>query len=64
VATYKKRDYTPRLRGRKLEEYGRIMFLERQKLIVSDERRAWILARYPPDEIGSPIIPNLTKKDG
>lgn len=44
-----KRDFSPRL-GRKLEEYHRIIMQERQKLIVSDERLAWILERYPPPE--------------
>ena len=71
MATYRKRDYTPRLRGRKLEEYRKIMQRERAGLFVGPERLAWILKRYPPekewgrgfeplpyDEPTEPIIPD------
>jgi hypothetical protein len=56
VATYRKRDYTPRLRGRKLDEYGRIMLRERQQLIVSEDRRLWILRHYPPHLNGEGVL--------
>lgn len=51
-----KRDYSPKLRGKRLEEYGRVMARERASLLVSAERQRWILATYPPDETGRPDI--------
>jgi hypothetical protein len=45
-----KRDFSPKLRGRALEVYGQVMARERRQLIVSEERRRWILENYPPDE--------------
>lgn len=44
----------PKLRGRRLEEYGRIMARERRGLLVSKERQAWILETYPPADVGRP----------
>jgi hypothetical protein len=37
-----------------VEEWHRLSVEALRELIVSDERRDWILARYPPDEVGRP----------
>lgn len=34
--------------------WHQIILEERAKLIVSDEKRKWILETYPPDETGRP----------
>jgi hypothetical protein len=41
---------------RKVEEWRRLDLEALQSLIVSDARRAWILERYPPNEMGRPGI--------
>jgi len=41
---------------RKADLWHRLDLEARAALIVSDERRAWILERYPPDEMGRPLI--------
>lgn len=50
------KSYSPRLRGKALEEYRKCMQRERQALLVSPERLAWILKTYPPEETGRPGI--------
>jgi hypothetical protein len=37
-----------------VEEWHRLSIEALRELIVGDERRNWILARYPPDEVGRP----------
>jgi hypothetical protein len=45
-----KKDYSPKLKGRKLEVYGQIMAQERKALFVTEERLKWILENYPPEQ--------------
>lgn len=44
------------LQGTKLFEWGLLSRASLAALVVSDERRAWILATYPPEETGRPGI--------
>jgi len=50
------RTYSPKLRGKKLRDYGIVMAKERAKLVVSPERAKWILEHYPPSETGRPDL--------
>jgi hypothetical protein len=45
----RKHDYSPKLKGRKLEVYGQIMAQERKALFVTEERLKWILEHYPEE---------------
>jgi hypothetical protein len=44
------------LSGTKLLEWGLLSRASLTSLIVSEERRAWILETYPPEETGRPGI--------
>ena len=44
------------LQGTKLYEWGLLSRASLATLIVSDERAAWILSTYPPEETGRPGI--------
>jgi hypothetical protein len=44
------------LQGTKLYEWGVLSRASLATLIVSDERRDWILETYPPEETGRPGI--------
>jgi hypothetical protein len=44
------------LQGTKLFEWGLLSRASLAALVVSEERRAWILETYPPEETGRPGI--------
>jgi hypothetical protein len=50
------RSYSPKLRGKKLRDYGEVMARERAALVVPPERLEWILKTYPPSETGRPDL--------
>jgi hypothetical protein len=47
---------TSALQGTRLSDWGRLSQEAWATLIVNDERAAWILSRYPPEETGRPGI--------